>query len=606
MLLESINSPEDLKKLDLNQLNALSDEIRTLIIDTVSKNGGHLASNLGVVDLTIALHYVFDFSVDRILFDVSHQAYAHKILTGRKDNFYTLRQFGGISGYANPEESKYDYFIAGHASTSLALTLGLLKARELKRESYNIITIIGDGALTGGEAYEGLNNLGHLGEKCIIVLNDNGMSISRNVGAISKYLYKLRSSSIYQSFKRILGRNFGKRLKLAIKQLILPSVLFEEFGFTYIGPVDGHNIPELINTLERIKKIDAPILLHVITKKGKGFELSENFPEKYHSAEPFYEVDNTKKDKLEKTFSEVFGETLVELAKNNDKIFAITAAMPDGTKTSLMRESFSTRFLDVGIAEQCAVSTAAALAKEGFKPYVAIYSTFLQRALDQMIHDVGILSLPVVFCVDRAGIVSDDGPTHQGIFDIAFSSIIPNFVISAPKDAFELKGLMELAMISSVPFLIRYPKDVAKDGFSEKFVLKIGTGEKIADGTQLTIITLGPLFYEGLKAYEYLKQKGYSVGLINAIFVKPFDKNLILEAALKSKRVITVEDGIKKGGFGEMIANFLAPFGVITESIAIDDFYPEQGKRSELLKKYGLTSQKIVELGEKLIEKKIG
>jgi len=603
MYLEKINNPFDLKKLKIDELKELSKEIRDLIIDTVSKNGGHLASNLGIVELTIALHYVFDFSKDKLIFDVSHQAYAHKILTGRKDSFHTLRQYGGISGYANPEESNYDVFVAGHSSTSLALALGFIKARELKNEDYNIVALIGDGALTAGEAYEGLNNIGHLGEKVLVILNDNGMSISKNVGAISRYLYKLRTSKGYQSLKKILGKDFARKLKLAIKGLVLPNVLFEEFGFTYFGPIDGHDINELIDTLNRVKNIDSPVLLHVVTQKGKGFTPSESHPDKFHSAEPFDPENGIVKKANEKTFSEFFGETLVELAGRDKRVFAITAAMPDGTKTSLMRDTFKDRFLDVGIAEQCAVTTAAALAKEGFKPFVAIYSTFLQRAYDQLIHDVGILKLPVVFCVDRAGIVSDDGPTHQGIFDIAFTSVIPNFVVASPKDAFELKGLMELALESNAPFVIRYPKDIAKEGYSERFVLKIGVGERISSGKDLTIITLGPLFFEGLKAYEMLKEKGYDVGLINAIFAKPFDEELILEEALKSKKVITLEDGIKRGGFGESIKAYLSNFGVLVENIAIDDFYPEQGKREFLLNKYGLTSEKVFELGVRMIEK---
>ncbi|BAL80914.1 1-deoxy-D-xylulose-5-phosphate synthase [Caldisericum exile] len=604
MILENINSPKDVKSLRINELKELSEEIRELIIDVVSKNGGHLSSNLGVVELTLALHYVFDFSRDKLIFDVSHQAYTHKIITGRKDSFQTLRTFEGISGYANPLESPYDAFIAGHASTSLALALGFVIARKLKNEDYDVVALIGDGALTGGEAYEGLNNLGHLGEKVIIVLNDNGMSISRNVGAISKYLARLRTSKSYVMLKKMLGKNFARKFKLALKELLLPNILFEEFGFTYIGPVEGHDLTELIDTFERVKNLNGPVVVHVVTKKGYGYKLSEEKPDKFHSAEPFDFENGKGVSKDHVTFSDVFGKTLVELAEKDKRIVAITAAMPDGTKTSYIRERFPERFIDVGIAEQCAVTTGASLAKEGFKPFVAIYSTFLQRALDQLIHDVSILSLPVVFAIDRAGIVSDDGPTHQGIFDIAYLSMIPNFVIAAPKDAFELKGLMSLALDSDVPFALRYPKDIAQDGFSKRFFLEIGKGEIIKSGTELTIVTLGPVFYEALKALEYFEKSGYSVGLINAIFAKPFDKELILKEALRSKRVLTVEDGIKRGGFGENLKAYLSDFGVEVTNIAIDDFMPEQGKREDLLKKYGISSENIVKVGVRLIEKK--
>lgn len=604
MFIEKINSPKDLKLLRVDELGILSKEIRQLIIDTVSKNGGHLSSNLGVVELTLALHYVFDFSKDKLIFDVSHQSYAHKIISGRRDSFSTLRTYQGISGYANPSESPFDTFVAGHASTSLALALGYVVSRKLKKKDYEVVALIGDGALTGGEAYEGLNNLGHLGEKVIIVLNDNGMSISRNVGAISRYLARLRTSKSYQVLKRLLGKNFARKLKLAIKELILPNVLFEEFGFTYIGPIDGHDLNELVETFNRVKNIESPVLVHVVTKKGYGYEPSEKKPDKFHSAEPFDPENGTVISGGKKSFSEVFGQTLVEIAQRNDKIIAITAAMPDGTKTSYMKERFEDRFIDVGIAEQCAVTTAAALAKEGFRPVVAIYSTFLQRAIDQVVHDVSIMKLPVIFAIDRAGIVSDDGPTHQGIFDIAYLTPIPNFVVSAPKDSFELQALLELALSENVPFAIRYPKDFAHEGFSKKFVLTIGKAELIDSGEDLTIVSLGTTFFDAYKAYEELKSKGYSIGLINAIFAKPFDKELILGEALRSKKVITVEDGIKRGGFGESIKAYLSDYGIEVENIAIEDFFPEQGKREELLRKYGICSENIIDIGVRMIEKK--
>lgn len=603
MLLDNINSPKDIKGMSYEELALLSNEIRELIIDVVSKNGGHLASNLGVIELTLALHYVFNFSTDKLIFDVSHQSYAHKIITGRKDSFQTLRKYKGISGYTNPDESSYDAFIAGHASTSLALALGFVEARKLAQKNEEIVALIGDGALTGGEAYEGLNNLGQLGERVIVVLNDNEMSISKNTGAMAKYLAKVRTSKNYQNLKKIFGKDFARKFKLAIKGLILPNVIFEELGFTYLGPIDGHNLRELITTFQRARTIDAPVFVHVVTKKGCGYKYSEIEPDKFHSAEPFVIENGESLGKSGKSFSEVFGENLVDLASKNEKIFAITAAMPEGTKTNYMKEKYPKRFLDVGIAEQCAVTTAAALAKEGLKPVAAIYSTFLQRATDQLIHDVGILSLPVIFAVDRAGIVSDDGPTHQGIFDISLTTAIPNFIVSAPKDAFELRWLLDLALISDKPFVIRYPKENAHSGYSSKFTLEVGKAELIESGQDLLIISLGPLFFEALKAQQSLKERGYDVGLVNAIFAKPFDKELILNEALKSRKVITIEDGIKKGGFGEQIKAFLSDYGIEVCNIAIDDIFPEQGKRAELLKKYGICSENIISIGEKMFEK---
>jgi 1-deoxy-D-xylulose-5-phosphate synthase len=604
-ILKNISGPGDIKNLNFKQLDVLAKEIRSLIIETVAQTGGHLASNLGNVEVTVALHKVFDFSKDKIIFDVSHQAYAHKILTGRKELFNSLRQYNGISGYTNPSESKYDAFLAGHASTSLALALGFVKSRELKKENYEVVALVGDGALTGGEAYEGLNNLGQLGKKALIVLNDNEMSISRNVGSISRLLSKLRSSSLYQSLKKnIVKTSLIRKIKLSIKELFLPTTFFEELGFTYLGPIDGHNLKELIETFQRTKNILNPVVVHVITKKGKGYSFAEANPTKFHSAEPF-EIDTgiSHKKSGSKTFSEIFGETLVEEGSKDPKIFVITAAMSDGTKTNLFKKAFPERFLDVGIAEQCAVTTAAALAKDGFKPVVAIYSTFIQRAYDQLVHDVGISNLPVVFALDRSGVVSDDGPTHQGVFDLSFIRTIPNFVIAAPKDDFELKEMLKIALNYDGPFVIRFPKDVA-DPFIASPPVWFGKAEIISEGKDLLIVSIGAIFNRAYKAREILESRKISTGLINARFVKPLDKNVIINNALKAGKVLTIEDNTVLGGFGSSINELLSDFEVRVKNIGISDMFPEQGKRNFLLDKYGLDPGEIANVGEKFAKEK--
>lgn len=602
-LLERVNSPTDIKNFSICQLNKLSYEIREFIIDTVSKNGGHLSSNLGTVELTLALHRVFDFKSDRLIFDVGHQAYTHKIITGRRKSFESLRQFNGLSGYTDPKESSYDSFIAGHASTSLAVAFGFLKARELNKGNYEIVAVIGDGALTGGEAYEGLNNIGSLGKKVLIVLNDNEMSIARNVGAMSRYLSRIRSSSFYQTIRKKTPRtSIGRRIKLAIKDLFLQNVFFEEFGFTYIGPVDGHNINELVETFERTKNINNPTVVHVITKKGKGYEGSENNPTKFHSSYPFdVETGLFNGKRAEKSFSDFFGEALVEEGQQDGRIIAITAAMPDGTRTDLFKKAFPERFIDVGIAEQCAVSTAAALSQNGFKPVVAVYSTFLQRAYDQLIHDVGILELPVIFALDRSGIVSDDGPTHQGIFDISFTQVVPSFVVAAPRDGQELKQILHFALQTEKPFIIRYPKAVASSLVESHQNIELGKGELLSYGSDLTIVSVGAMLERTLKAKEILLSKGFSVGLINARFVKPIDIGLIVDASKVSKRVITIEDNVVLGGFGREVSYALLKYGIQVLNIGIGDFFPVQGKREELLDRYGLSPSNIAQLSGKFI-----
>jgi 1-deoxy-D-xylulose-5-phosphate synthase len=606
-ILNSISSPEDVKKLSQQELEELSAEIRKLIIETVSETGGHLASNLGAVEITLALHKVFDFSKDKLILDVSHQVYTHKIITGRKEKFFTLRQYKGISGYANPEESEYDAFVAGHAATSLALAVGFVEARKIKKENHEIVVVIGDGAFTAGEAFEGLNNLGRLGEKVIIILNDNEMSISKNVGALSQYFARIRTSSFYRTIKAKLPKTtFGRRIKLAIKDLILPVVFFEEFGFTYLGPVDGHNVESLVSMLKRSKNINSPVVVHVITKKGKGYKPAEENPTAFHSAHPF-DIRTGKfrhPDSKLKSFSEVFGEEIVRLGEEDKRLFAITAAMPDGTKTSLFRDKFPDRFLDVGIAEQCAVTAGAALAKEGLKPVVAIYSTFMQRAYDQLVHDVGILDLPVIFALDRAGVVSQDGPTHQGVFDLSFMRTIPNFVVMAPKNASELRAMLKFALDCKHPVSIRYPKDYAEEGEEVKKI-EIGKAELVKSGKDLLIISIGVMFYPAAEAVKILENKGISVGLINARFVKPIDKDLITREALRSGKVLTVEDNTLSGGFGSVVKEILSDKDIIVHSLGINDFFPEQGNRKDLLAKYGLNAETIAKVGEKIAEEKI-
>ncbi len=604
-VLSGINSSSDVKKLSIEELKTLSDEVRKTIIDTVSVTGGHLASNLGAVELTLALHKVFNFPKDKLIFDVSHQIYTHKLITGRKNEFHTLRQYEGISGYANPVESEYDTFIAGHASTSLALALGFAEARKVKKEKFEVISVIGDGAFTAGEAFEGLNNLGRLNEKVVVVLNDNEMSIAKNVGALSQYFSRIRTSSWYQRVRSRLPRTtLGNKIKMAVKDLILPVVFFEEFGFTYLGPVNGHDLKSLIDIFQRAKNLNFPVVVHVITKKGKGYSFAENNPTKYHSAHPFViKTGENRKQAQNASFSEVFGSELVDLGKKNPDLFVITAAMPDGTKTKLFKDAFPDRFLDVGIAEQCAVTAGAAMAKAGLKPVVAIYSTFMQRAYDQLVHDVGILNLPVVFALDRAGVVSQDGPTHQGIFDLSFMRTIPNFVVMAPKDANELKAMLEFSMRCRRPVSIRYPKDVAPLVDKPNSEISLGKAELINRGKDVLIISIGVMFSEAIKARDALKEHGISAGVINARFAKPIDKDLLLQESKSVKGVITIEDNTVVGGFGAAVKELLSSTGIKVYSIGIDDFFPEQGKRGFLLKKYGLSSEHLVEVAEKIVEK---
>lgn len=610
MLLENINSPQDLKKLPLERLPQLAQEIRQRIIQAVSNTGGHLASSLGAVELITALHYCLDTPRDRIVFDVGHQAYAHKILTGRNKDFSSLRQYQGISGFPCKDESVYDTFTTGHSSTAVSLGLGLASARDYlgPGDYFKVVAVIGDGSLSGGLCFEGLNNLGHLKKDVLVILNTNELSIAPNVGALSTYLNKLISLPIYNRFRNALQELVKSRipkgsrlLKIAskfeegLKGLFVPGVFFEELGFRYFGPLDGHSLSLLIPTLKNILTIRGPTLLHVITKKGKGYLPSENEPVRFHSASPFdINTGAKKKQPQYQTYTEVFSKKLVELASANKKIVAITAAMPEGTGLDKFRDRYPERFFDVGIAEQHAVCFASGLAKGGLKPIVAIYSTFLQRAYDQIIEEVALQNVPVVLCLDRAGIVGEDGPTHQGIFDIAFLNNIPNLVIMAPKDGPELEKMLEFAIALESPVAFRYPKDkilvISLALPSTK--INLGKAEALREGQDIAIIALGSMALPSLLAAEILEKEGIEASVINARFVKPLDTELFKNIATKSRFIFTVEEGVLEGGFGSAVSQAIDK-PVIRMGLP-SEFIPH-GKRDILLERYGLTKEGIAE-----------
>jgi len=619
MFLEKINSPSDLKKLNLEQMICLSTEIRQRLLDVVSQTGGHLASSLGAVELIVALHYCLDTPKDKIVFDVGHQAYAHKILTGRNQNFSTLRQYQGLSGFPSKDESVYDPFTSGHSSNAVSLGLGLACARDLlpKEEQFRVVCVIGDGSLSGGLCFEGLNNAGHLKKDILVILNTNELSIAPNVGAISNYLNKIISLPVYNRFHNNV-ENFlktrvprGSRLiKLmnkfeeGIKGLFVPGMLFEEIGFRYFGPIDGHDLSVLTSTLKKILEIKGPRLLHIVTKKGKGCSFAENDPVKFHGISHF--DINTGETLVKKTspgsksYTEIFRDKIAQLAQTDKRIVAITAAMPEGTGLDKFRDSFGERFFDCGIAEAHAVCFAAGLAKQGFKPVVAIYSTFLQRAYDQIIQEVSLQELPVIFAVDRAGIVGEDGVTHQGIFDIAYLKTIPNLVVMAPGDGQELERMLEFALQLDKPVAIRYPR--AEASLEENFTapLKLGKGTLIKEGKDLTIIAFGSMVQEANKALELLSRDGVSGNLINARFAAPLDIELINKCCAGQKFVFTVEEGIKDAGFGSAIAQQL---NKPIERLGLPfDFIPH-GARGILLEKYGLTAAGIAESIRQAIKK---
>jgi 1-deoxy-D-xylulose-5-phosphate synthase len=612
-MLGKIKTVSDLKKLPIEKLSGLCEEIREFIIQKVSKTGGHLGASLGAVDLTVALHYFFDSPSDKIIWDVGHQSYAHKILTGRKEQFHTLRQYKGISGFPKITESPHDAFGAGHASTSVSAALGFAKARDLQKKDYEVIAVIGDGAMTGGNALEAINQAGYLNTKVIVILNDNRMSISRNVGSLSEYTHRIETTDVYQQIKKtmeeLIKNGNGLRdklmeLKKYLKEVGSPGLLFEKLGFNYIGPIDGHDMRGMLDAFKKAKKHNGPSLVHLRTVKGKGYSFAEQNKSKFHGVNPFNVEDGTDlKCHGSLTFTDVFSDSLVSLAKDDHSIVAITAAMPDGTGLAKFSEQFPERFFDVGIAEQHAVVFAAGMARQGFKPVCAIYSTFLQRAYDAIVHDVCLQKLPVVFAIDRAGLVGHDGPTHHGNFDLSYLSHIPNLLIMAPKDGDELKDMLFTAMKINQPVAIRYPRACCEVPKNKKArAITIGTCEIVQEGDDLAIVSLGAMFQEALCASEKLSKQGINVTLVNARFVKPLDKRIV-EIIRKTGRAVIVEENALIGGFGSAVLELCQKRHVRADikCIGISDAFVAHGSTALLKKDCGLDTDAIVKAALELM-----
>ena len=621
-VLDRINSVKDLRKLSIEEKEKLAEEIRKVLLDVVSENGGHLASNLGVVELTIALHSVFNTPKDSIIWDVGHQTYVHKILTGRKDKIASLRRLNGIAGFPKTSESDFDCFNTGHSSTSISVALGMARANKIEEKSDKVIAVIGDGALTGGMAQEALNDAGASNADITVILNDNEMSISKNVGGITYFLSKLRTKKFYTKtnnrVKSVLqkipgiGKPFVKlvqKLKRGVKQIFIQKMYYEDIGFTYFGPVDGHDLEKLESILNTSKTISGPVLIHVVTKKGKGYKIAEENPDKFHSVSSFdVETGKLKKEKKD-DYSKIMGNKLVELAKKDEKIVAVSAAMIDGTGLKEFKKQFPNRIFDVGIAEQHALGMAAGLAKKGLKPVVPIYSSFYQRAYDQVIHDICIQKLPVVMCVDRAGIVGNDGETHQGIFDMAFFSLIPNITIMSPKNFAELEKMLEFAVNLNESVVIRYPRGCeGKIKFDKCDDIKLGKAEVIKKGKDLTIVAIGKMVERAVEVSDILKEQNIDCEIINARFVKPLDYNTIERSIRKTKNVITIEDGILKGGLGSSVMEFINEYkieDVFVKMYGYDDVFVQHGSVEELEKLYGLDAKSIalsIQILEKLQE----
>lgn len=601
MILDKINKPNDIKNISPKDYDQLAHEIRTFLIDKISKTGGHLASNLGVVELTMALHLAFDLPKDKVIWDVGHQAYTHKILTGRKDKFDDLRKFGGMSGFPKRNESDYDAFDTGHSSTSISAGLGLVAARDITKQNYSVVSVIGDGALTGGMAYEALNNAGQLKTNFIIVLNDNNMSISKNVGAVPNMLENIRSSDSYYDLKENVANtlyklpkgeaivNKIKKTKNSIKQIILPNQIFQSMGISYLGPVDGHDIDKLIKIFHVAKRINGPVLIHVLTKKGQGYKFAEKNPAKFHGIAPF-DINTGKEIKTHKkmSYSEVFSKSICELARKDSSVVAVTAAMPDGTGLKQFSKHFPDRFFDVGIAEAHAVTFAAGMAAGGLKPVFAVYSSFLQRAYDQILHDVCIQHLHVVFAIDRAGLVGSDGETHQGIFDMSFLTSIPNMTVMAPKNGKELSMMLEFALFNfNSPVAIRYPRGAAFDEleiYDEP--IRYGKFEVIERKKDIALLAVGNMMITALSLKNKLEKLNYNVSLINARFIKPIDKELIDDLCLDHKLIVTLEENVLSGGFGESVSQYVLDkeLGISVLNVALPDDYIEHGN-VEILKK---------------------
>lgn len=625
--LEQINSPQDLHNLNITQLEQLAEEIRTTIINTVAVNGGHLAPNLGVVELTMALHRVFQTPRDKIIWDVGHQSYVHKLLTGRSKEFHTLRRYGGLSGFPRPDESEHDAFTTGHSSTSISAALGLALARDLMGDTNSVLAVIGDGAMTGGMAFEALNHAGHLKTDLIVVLNDNEMSISHNVGAMSGYLTRIRTDPKYSKgkdeFEQLMKRipsigstvlKLAERFKDSLKYFLVPGVIFEELGFTYLGPINGHNIKSMINTLEQAKSLGGPVLVHVITEKGKGYAPAVEKADMFHGIGPFDVQSGTciKSNDIS-TYTEIFGRTLVRLAEQDHRIVAITAAMCSGTGLNDFARLFPSRFFDVGIAEQHAVTLAAGLAKAGLKPVVAVYSTFLQRAYDQIIHDVCLQNLPVVFAVDRAGIVGDDGPTHHGLFDLSFLRSIPNINILAPANEKEVQDMLYTAINTESPCALRYPRGTGLGAAlgQQCSEIPMGKAEVLTEGNDITILAVGNMAPVAVRAAEFLKDSGISATVINARFIKPLDEECIIKYAGYTGRLITVEENVLAGGFGSAVLELLGrtPARIMPNKDTIDvkclgipDVFVEHGSQPLLREKYGLSPDYIADIALAMIK----
>ncbi len=607
-ILEKIERPSDLKMIKKELLPELIKEIRDLMIRTTSKTGGHLASSLGAVELTIALHYVLNCPVDKIVWDVGHQSYTHKIITGRGGKFESLRQKNGISGFPRPEESSYDAFVSGHSSTAISAALGYACARDLSGKDNKVVAVVGDGSMTGGLAYEGLNNAGHMARDLIVILNDNEMFISHKIGAFSSMLAKLMTLGVVKRLETRIAK-FLKRLTIVgtgllrtarrLKVLLFPGMFFEELGFSYVGPVDGHDVFGLIDVLNNVNQLKGPVLVHVITKKGKGYEPAERNPIMFHGINGFNILTGEPEEKSgAPSFTEVFSKSLVKLAGDDEKIVVITAAMPQGTGLENFNAEFPKRFFDVGIAEQHAVTFAAGLAKGGYRPVCAIYSTFLQRAVDQIIHDVCLQKVPVVFAIDRAGIVGEDGPTHHGAFDIVFLRMIPNIVIMAPKDENELQDMLMTAIYADCPCALRYPRGEAVGAKMDKNPKKISIGkaELLADGKDVAIFAVGNMVHPSLLAARKLEAFGIKSTVVNARFIKPLDEEMIRKVIGYTKKIVTVEEGVLKGGFGSGISELLSSEKVSVKSIGLPDVFIEHGSCSELREKYGLSVEGIMEV----------
>ena len=604
-ILDKVNMPEDLRKLNIEEKEKLCKEIRKLIIDITSKNGGHVASNLGVVELTVAIHSIFNTPEDKIIWDVGHQCYVHKILTGRKKEFEKIRQFKGISGFPKICESEYDNFNTGHSSTSISIATGMARARDILKQKHEVIAVIGDGSLTGGMALEALNDAGSSKTNIKVILNDNEMSISKNVGGIPLYLSKIRTKTGYTRSNRkikeitnkipVIGKpivSFAHYTKQVIKRAIIPNMYFEDIGFKYLGPVDGHNIKKLEDILQRSQRIEGPVLIHVITKKGKGYKLAEENPDKFHGISAYDK--QTGKTTKNKDYSQVFGNKLINLANKDKKIVAVTAAMKDGTGLTEFAKKFPDRFFDVGIAEQHALGLIAGMAKAGLKPVMPIYSSFLQRGYDQIVHDIAISSIPVTICIDRAGIVGNDGETHQGIFDLSFLSSIPNIVIMAPKNFEELEKMLEFAVNANKPVFIRYPRGGENYKFEKTEKINLGEAEIIQEGTDLSIIAIGKMVGKAKQIADMLPDK--KIEIINTRFLKPLDEKTIIKSIEKTKHVITIEDNLLKGGLASAVLETINKNkleNIKIKTYGYDDIFIEHGTVEELEDKYGLTAKTI-------------